>query len=36
MTTRTIIVGENPIVVIRAGGSTRVEGTDSEKSHCYY
>ena len=31
MTTRTIIVGENPVVVIRAGGSARIEGTNTDQ-----
>lgn len=31
MTTRTIIAGENPVVIIRAGGSARIEGSDSDR-----
>jgi hypothetical protein len=31
MTTRTIITGETPTVIIRAGGSARIEGTDGDR-----
>jgi len=31
MTTRTILIGENPTVIIRAGGSARIEGTDTDR-----
>lgn len=31
MTTRTIIVGENPTVIVRAGGSARIEGADTDR-----